>query len=388
MEGSGTYGDIPLQQALAQGRLYVDKALQLDPGLAEAWAGLGLYYISQPTGGLPAGIDALEKALALNPGLIDASNWLHNALQATGRPAESRRIVAGMIERDPLYRPGIRNAVNDFIWFGEQEHALELLERVRPLIPNDAVIQSSLAAIHNSRGEIADAVKLAESAVALQPSNSVARLTLSFALMNSHQWERVAREGEEWHPIWALNHLGRIEEASMLAFRRAEERADIGTLFAFLNANGRSDELIAYLEERWPDLAALRADFPSYGGLGDFLMLDVSLAYRRAGNAERFEQALAMASQVHDRLEAEGVDNEVFFMNQAVRWSLAGDLEASLGYLARAIDRGLISSTRIVREWPALEPLEGDPRYEVIQARMLEHLNREREKLGLEPVSA
>jgi TolB-like protein len=388
MEGSGTYGDIPLQQALAQGRLYVDKALQLDPDLAEAWAGMGLYYISQPTGGLPAGIDALEKALALNPGLIDASNWLHNALQATGRPAEARRIVAGMIERDPLYRPGIRNAVNDFLWFGEHERALELLERVRPLIPNDAVIQSSLAAIHNSRGEVADAVKLAESAVALQPSNSVARLTLSFALMNSHQWERVAQDGEEWHPVWALNQLGRIEEASMLAFRRAEQQADIGTLFAFLNATSRSAELIAYLEERWPDLDALRADFPPYGGLGDFLMLDVALAYRRAGNPERFEQALAMAAEVHDRIEAEGVNNDVFFMNQAVRWSLAGDLDASLGYLERAIDQGLISSTRIVREWPALEPLEGDPRYEVIQARMLEHLNREREKLGLEPVSA
>jgi hypothetical protein len=74
-------------------------------------------------------------------------------------------------------------------------------------------------------------------------------------------------------------------------------------------------------------------------------------------------------------------------VNQAVRWSLAGDLEASLGYLERAIDQGLILSTRIARDWPALEPLEGDPRYEAIQARMLEHLNREREKLGLEPVS-
>ena len=35
----------------------------------------------------------------------------------------------------------------------------------------------------------------------------------------------------------------------------------------------------------------------------------------------------------------------------------------------------------------ALAALEGDPRFELIQQRMLEHLNQERELLGLEPVS-
>lgn len=66
---------------------------------------------------------------------------------------------------------------------------------------------------------------------------------------------------------------------------------------------------------------------------------------------------------------------------------MAGDFEASLDYLDRAISDGFITTLRITREWPALSPLEGDPRFEAIQARMIEHLNSEREKLGLEPVS-
>ncbi len=94
-EGSGAYGDIPVQQAQTQGKLYLDKALQLDPNLAEAWAGMGLYHIDQPKPELSQGIEALQKALSINPGLIDASNWLHNALQASGKPGEADRVLAG-----------------------------------------------------------------------------------------------------------------------------------------------------------------------------------------------------------------------------------------------------------------------------------------------------
>ncbi len=91
-EGTGSYGNIPREQADAQGKLYLDKALQLDPMLAEAWAGLGLYHYVQPTGAdqLQA-IEVLQKALAINPGMIDANNWLHNSLQGLGRLCLTRR---------------------------------------------------------------------------------------------------------------------------------------------------------------------------------------------------------------------------------------------------------------------------------------------------------
>jgi TolB-like protein len=387
-EGAGTYGNVPREQAGAQGKLYLDKALQLDPDLAEAWAGLGLYYGSQPTGAerLKA-IEVLQKALAINPGMIDASNWLHNFYESIGQPAEARNVVMDMITRDPLYRPGIRNAINSFIFFGQQDQAFVFLDRIRPLIPNDAVIQSSEAAIRLSLGEVADGLTLIESAVALQSSNSVARLTRSFAWMDSHQYERVADEGEEWLPVFAMMYLGRTEEASILAFKRADELADVGTLFSFLNIAGRSGELIAYLEERWPDLDALRNDFPPYGAFGDFLMLDVALAYSRAGNQQRFDDALEHVRKVHESLKAEGVNMAVFFMCEAAHQALAGDFEASMEYLDRAISQGLITNTQITRGWPALSPLEGNPQFEAIQARMIEHLNSEREKYGLKPVS-
>ena len=74
-----SYGTIPRAEAYAQGKHYVDVALELNPQLAEAWAGLGLYLNSQPTEYEQA-FAALEKALSINPNLIDASNWMQMSL--------------------------------------------------------------------------------------------------------------------------------------------------------------------------------------------------------------------------------------------------------------------------------------------------------------------
>jgi len=387
-EGSGTYGDIPREQADAQAKLYLDKALALDPNLAEAWAGLGLYYYRQPTGAEQVkAIETLEKALAINPGIIDASNWLRNTLMTLGRPAEAYDVTMGMMARDPLYRAGIGNVVGSYLTFGQQEQALAFLDRIRSQVPNDAVIQFSETAILLSQGRVAEGLTLIESSLVMDPSNSVARQRRGFAWMDSHQYERVAEEGEEWLPVYALAYLGRNEEASMLAFKRADEQADIGTLFGYLNISGRSDELIAYLEERWPNLDKLREDFPPYGGIGDYLMLDVALAYSRAGNQKQFDKALAHVRTVHEDLKSQGVKLSIFLMNEAAYQALAGDIEASLDYLNRAISQGLITTTKITREWPAFSPMEGNPQFEAIQDRMIEHLNNERQKLGLDPVS-
>jgi len=52
-----------------------------------------------------------------------------------------------------------------------------------------------------------------------------------------------------------------------------------------------------------------------------------------------------------------------------------------------SVDGGLITSAKISKEYPYFKGLDGNPQYEAIQARMIEHLNRERAILGLEPIS-
>ena len=58
-----SYGQIPHAESLAQAKGYLDKALELDANLAEAYAGMGLYYNGPPPQA-DKGMPMLEKALA------------------------------------------------------------------------------------------------------------------------------------------------------------------------------------------------------------------------------------------------------------------------------------------------------------------------------------
>ena len=71
----------------------------------------------------------------------------------------------------------------------------------------------------------------------------------------------------------------------------------------------------------------------------------------------------------------------------AAQHAMAGETEEALKWLAQAIDGGVITSSKISKEYPYFRELDGNPEYEAIQQRMIEHLNRERAQLGLEPVS-
>ena len=94
------YGSIPQAEADVQGRRFIDAALDKDPQLAEAWAGLGLYHNNRPAEHEQA-IEALTKALSINPNLINASHWLQLALRSSGDPSGAQQILEQMTQRDP-----------------------------------------------------------------------------------------------------------------------------------------------------------------------------------------------------------------------------------------------------------------------------------------------
>jgi TolB-like protein/Tfp pilus assembly protein PilF len=379
------YGTLPDRQAMTQSKLFIDKSLQLDPNLAEGWAALGLYHYDRP-GEIEQGIAALEKALELNPGLIDAANWLNNAYIQSTQPAKALKLLQGIVQRDPLYRPGFSNLAGVYLLMGEREKAREVIENVRPYIAQDANMLYLDAMMLETAGEIAKALPLAEEAVRQQPQDRVYRVQMSIGLLASHQYQRAAQEGYRWARVNAMQHLGRVEEATLLAQEWAAQ-GEVLNLLSLLNDTGRSAELVGYVEARWPELESFARAFPSDGYFGYREMVEVAYAYQRAGNAARFDDAMARVRSAHDSLSAQGLSNTIFFTYEAAYNAMAGDRGQALKFLAAAIDGGEIYATNISDDLPWFKEFEGDPAYEAIQARMIEHLNRERAALGLEPIS-
>jgi tetratricopeptide (TPR) repeat protein len=254
-------------------------------------------------------------------------------------------------------------------------------------MPNDSSLLMNEAATYFSLGQYANGMPVTEAAIKQQPTSTYQRAELGVGLISTHQFERAAAEASPTFKVLALWQLGRKEEAALLAYDIASSDVNVGILFQFLNGEDRSEELISFLEERWASLDEFQVDFPPFSLVGYDEMSAVALAYARTGNQQKFIDALERVRLAHDRMKSQGADNYRFYLNEAVYYTLSGDAETALKHLASAIDMGFIGSSRLKAAWPALEPLEGDPRFEAIQSRMIEHLNRERKELGLEPLS-
>jgi len=236
------YGTLPKAESDVQAKRFIDAALEIDLQLAEAWAGLGLYHINRSAEHEQA-IEALTKALSINPNLINASHWLQLALGNSGEPRAGLQILEHMMQRDPLYRPGFFSGVLRLNDFGQEDKAQALLDTFRGYNPNSPVLLSAEAAHHLYNRRAAEAVRLAERARELEPENGVTHFWLTIGMIATHQIERIAEEGfDSFAKVQALNRLGRRDEAFELAIELVSELGP-GPLFDQYNRADRSKEL-------------------------------------------------------------------------------------------------------------------------------------------------
>jgi len=378
------YGTLPKAESDVQAKRFIDEALEIDLQLAEAWAGLGLYHTNRSAEHEQA-IEALTKALSINPNLINASHWLQLTLGNSGEPRAALQILEHMAQRDPLYRPGFFSGVLRFNDFGQEDKAQALLDTFRGYNPNSPVLLSAGAAHHLYNGRAAEGVRLAEQARELEPENGVTHFWLTIGMLGTLQTERIAEEGfDSFAKVQALNRLGRRDEALELASELAREVGP-APLFDQYNRADRSKELVDYLEERWPSLRSFAADNP-HNRLGYNVMAAIAFAYSRTGNAERFDEALLLVENAMSKISDQGIDNFVFLIENAKYLALAGEYEGAVTQLEQAVERGWLGVVPIAANQPIFEPLQDYPRFIALEAAMVENVNTERESLGLEPV--
>lgn len=235
------------------------------------------------------------------------------------------------------------------------------------------------------RGESAAGFRLAEQAHELDPANAGAYFAFTIGLLQTQQNERLVEEGLDTFRVDALDVLGRRGEAFELAQSLAE-KGSVQNLFTLYNRAGRSQELIDYLDSRWPDLDAFSSDHP-HTGTGYGLMAQVALAYSRNGDPDRAAEALSRVAEVMSTLSAEGVDNMVFKMENAVYLALAGHNEDAITQMERAVEQGLRGNPALDWSQPAFESLLDYHGFFVLRSHIVEKVNQQREILGLGPLS-
>jgi TolB-like protein/tetratricopeptide (TPR) repeat protein len=379
------YGTIPWQESLDKAEAALDQALSLDPESAEVWTGRGLYLYR--LGEYQEAVAALRRALAINPSLVDARQWLANSLNRLGELDESFRARKEVLVRDPLYLPGINMLLDDYFLFGEIEEATELMDRVRPYLPAERTLTHFDGVLLFHAGRVAESLPYFDAYIEMSPDSQIVKGSFSRALLYAWQNERLAEEGQYEYRVYAMMRLGRNEEAEELAWDLAENENSVAALFRLLVEQRRCSELIEYLESRWPDLAAFETDYPERDGWSEHNYLgQISYCYRRLGDETKFQDALSRFEAALKYQRGLGANNHWFLFAEAVHAVLAGDNETALSKLEKSLEGGFTVDPQLSKTWPMFEPLDGDPRLQAILDRMVEHLNAERAKMGLEPI--
>lgn len=378
------YGSLPPKEATRRGKRFIDQALELNPNLAYGWAGRGLYLSDDPANAELA-IDALVKALELNPNLIDASNWLNITLRDVGDMSGALEVISELTERDPFYQPAFGNAIQQFNSFGQSEKAEQLLQRMTRLDPDNPRIFLGRSINYLFSGQLGKSLQMMEERQSLGSMSGVGRLYLSLGLVGTQQYQRAIDEGGRFFSVMPLYQLGRKDEAYELARNFAAEGFPGDLFYLFLREN-REQDLVDYVEERWPGVEAFAEE--NVGNEFDYTtMSNLALAYKRLGDQQQFEASISVLAGHNANMLEQGIENGTFSMSVAFQHAMRGDLDAAFEKLQQAVDKGVSSPGIPTELLPHLHLLADDPRYASIEESMRENLNRDRAVVGLPPVN-
>ena len=232
-------------------------------------------------------------------------------------------------------------------------------------------------------GRAGESLSLMEKRRDMGEMSGIANLYLSVGLSRTGQFERATEEGSPFVKVIPLYNVGRKDEAYELAYRFAGEGSP-RDLFALFIREGRDRDLIDFLEERWPSVAAFAEE--NRGSEYEYDTLShVAFAYMRQGNDERFEDAMMRIDQHFEKMQSQGIDNFAFSASMALHNAMRGDIDSAFDNLNSAIDRGWNTAGEPTVVEPRLTLMADDPRFELARATMLMTLNRDREIVGLPP---
>jgi eukaryotic-like serine/threonine-protein kinase len=230
------YNYMPPKDAVPPARFAVQKALDLDPALGEAYTSRGWikYIFAWDWAGAESDF---RQALALSPGYATGHHWLADFLTAMGRFDEAGAEIRRARELDPL--SGIIN--RDVAWphyFARRyDEAIAQLHTVLQMDSNFSPAYSLLGRAYEQKGEHDKAVAALQKAVTLSQENPATRLMLAHAYAVAGKPDEARGTLQELHgqsgPTYLSSYavatvhlaLGETDQALALLRRASEERS-------------------------------------------------------------------------------------------------------------------------------------------------------------------
>ena len=260
-----------------QARTAFERAVQLDPQFALAWAGLGQAHVWDCNYGTEGGQQGF------------------NAHLAAARAAVERALSIEPDLPEALYPRAMIKTNFEYDWTG----AAETSRRALALAPQDPALLMEAGNLAQALGELAQGLDFFRRAVALDPVNAQARAFLANGLSNSRKQEEARAEyarvielnpsAPNSHAAIGLTYIseGKFEEAAAAAHKDAAEWARLLT-----------ESCARWGQKRIPEADASLADLTAK--FGDTAAYQIAEVYAYRNNKDRAFEWLERARRQRD----------------------------------------------------------------------------------------
>ena len=343
----------PQDEMSAKSELAINKALELDDRLGEAYASLGLIKIIIDPQSAEA---AFKRALELNPSYASAHHWYSNVLRNLGRHEEALAHIKVAVELDPRSAIIKHRLASTYVDLGRYDEAMVQFESIIAIDPAFSPAYEGVASLYwHIYGQLDKAVLWLQKQNASDPGSHWGLVGLGMVALDLGDEE----QAEYWiGQSWELAPDSVYTNLVMHMLHAYRGENDQATDYAqkVLNTHPRAwDGLIAaaYLRDRdlqagrylaararyetaFPEL--LTVNEPEIDRANYTAAIDLALILSATGEQERadllLERSLAFIEMIQ-RLGPLG-----FWVSDVQIYALQGQTAEALAALRQAIDAG------------------------------------------------
>ena len=370
----------------------VERSLQLDPALAEAWSMKSALEMGRKE--FEKAEASILKALDLNPNSAHAWAGYWNWLLMVGRQEEALTAIRRAVELDPESARLNSALASQLFRLGRAEEAIAVLRENLRRHPENARTAMTLARFLNQFGKPVEAALVLDTQYRRDPENSA--LWMETCMQAWHLWDLPT--ATECFDEFVAAHPENLEAGKYLAWARKDndEALRLGEiaverfptrwypkmqLSEALAQSGDWARIIDLLGEAFPRL--LEED-PKIDDMNQWPARRLAEALLRTGREEQGRRLIERILDHFDRSRKLQAGGWMAGPEDALLHALLGNDERALDILEEAIEDGwMFYSWSLFRD-TALDPLRETPRFQALLARFEARLATHRERLAEE----
>ena len=305
------------------------QALRLDPTTAEAHFALGSVYYA--TGDADQAVGEFQRGLQLASNSDEGYRRLGSAYLAAGRRDEALQAYEKAIQWSPYYADNYQMLGDAYVSLGDTNKALETFQKLTDLAPGDAVGYEDIGLVYLRQGRWSQCIPLFQKALAIRPHDQTySNLgTAYFYLKRYSDAVRMFEKAVELNPneeMW----LGNLADAYRWSGHMDRARAIYDRAIKLANQ----------------ELQVNPRDASALGSL--------ALYHAKKGDASRALQFIRQGRSI------EPIDVELVYI-EAVVQNLAGDQQAAFKALSEALKQGYAAQE--AKDDPELANLQALPEF-------------------------